>query len=326
MRQRTIDNSVSSLLKILFHMGNFSKQFRLGIARCLEPQHISNIFVCKELHETNVVWFQAPRDEWLDNMYVQQFFTANLVKLANRCGVIKVLNFSLCNNLTNNSVLSITCHCAKHLKILSLANCSQLTDASVAAVAEHCTQLEVLVIGGNEYITDGGITKLAVACTKLQYLCLNNMRITNLSLIKVAQHCTQLVQLNINNCFGLSKLEVDNVRQSHPNPQLEIQYNLVDLPFILPPGNLGIRLKINTYFKNCTVDLVTPNQPGHLLGIQLGDVFVTEWTLLAGAAARPLEIILRRRRSDGATSSSCQESIETIIERLRLRRKGNNTN
>ena len=74
------------------------------------------------------------------------------------------------------------------------------------------------------------------------------------------------------------------------------------------------------------MDLVTPNQPGHLLGIQLGDVFVTEWTLLAGAAARPLEIILRRRRSDGATSSSCQESIETIIERLRLRRKGNNTN
>ena len=113
MRQRTIDNSVSSLLKILFHMGDFSNQFRWRIVRCLEPQRISNIFVCKELHETNVVWFQAPRDEWLDNTHVQQFFTANLIKLTHRCGVITVLNFSKCNNLTNKSVLLFTCHCAQ---------------------------------------------------------------------------------------------------------------------------------------------------------------------------------------------------------------------
>lgn len=128
---------------------------------------------------------------------------------------LESVNLSGCVRLTDWSVLAITALFGEKLRSLKLEGCVRVSDRGLGMIAELCPCLVELDLSSCG-ISDDGVLRLATSTRGqcLEMLSLAGCKgITDKSLHCIEISMGTLVGLNIKQCDGLTKGEVDSVRE-----------------------------------------------------------------------------------------------------------------
>lgn len=126
---------------------------------------------------------------------------------------LETVDLSGCVRLTDWSVLAITNAFGEKLRSLKLDGCERVSDRSLEMIAELCPCLVELDLSSCG-ISDAGVLRLGRSRSQcIEILSLAGCKgITDKSLHHIEMMLGTLVGLNIKQCHGLSKKEVDSVR------------------------------------------------------------------------------------------------------------------
>ncbi|KAG0034578.1 Antagonist of MEN (Mitotic Exit Network) [Podila clonocystis] len=94
-----------------------------------------------------------------------------------------------------------------NLQVVEFYICEKLTDSIVVAIAENCPLLQHLLMPGCAKVTDVGIGKIALNCPRMKHLDLRACSsVSDESLILVAKNCKDLWHLNVGRVTASSKV------------------------------------------------------------------------------------------------------------------------
>lgn len=153
---------------------------------------------------------------------------ATIMTLSQSCPLLEVIDFSNCEQLTNDSILALCTHCrqlqrlylhhnnnytdamlsaiASHcdrLIALHVSHCSNLSPQGIARVLEHCHRLDTLYLGGRRPLSQEELMWLLARCGRLTYkLSLSVPTLSNEALYAVAKHCRGLQHIDLHCCSG----------------------------------------------------------------------------------------------------------------------------
>jgi len=97
---------------------------------------------------------------------------------------------------------AIAANCTSLLS-LYVAACTLVTDNSLAALGKWCCNLRELHIAGCSAICDDGLLALISGCTSLTCVIMDNVTVTDQSLVALAQRNTGLTTIQAVGCSGV---------------------------------------------------------------------------------------------------------------------------
>eukprot|EP00667_Euglena_gracilis_P002505 EG_transcript_2505 len=134
---------------------------------------------------------------------------AALLKIAEYCPNLKLLNLSGCTQLSGPTLARIAEGCPQ-LVFLSLSGCPQIPGEAVAQVLAHCRHIEALCLSGLKALDCGPTTfrtlhaSPALRAVDLSYC----STVTDASLVAIARYCNALEWLNLSGCTAITDVGV----------------------------------------------------------------------------------------------------------------------
>lgn len=117
-----------------------------------------------------------------------------LMKIANCSKFLQKIKLSN-RNITDRSIIKIAESCP-NLRILNLARCDRVTNRSVIKIAENCPDLKELNLSGCYSISDTSIIRIAESCPNMIELNLSGCRdVTDVCTLRIAESCSKLLRL-----------------------------------------------------------------------------------------------------------------------------------
>ncbi|EAA14603.5 AGAP010289-PA, partial [Anopheles gambiae str. PEST] len=111
-----------------------------------------------------------------------------------------------CYNITDMAIGHAFAADFPNLKVLNLSLCKQVTDSSLGRITQHLKNIEVLELGGCSNITNTGLSKeTADGTPALEYLGLQDcQRLSDEALRHIAQGLTSLRSINLSFCVSVT--------------------------------------------------------------------------------------------------------------------------
>jgi len=125
-----------------------------------------------------------------------------LKELAAHSTSLRWLNLTRCVSVSDSGVQAIAANCTSLLS-LYVAACTLVTDNSLAALGKWCCNLRELHIAGCSAICDDGLLALISGCTSLTCVIMDNVTVTDQSLVALAQRNTGLTTIQAVGCSGV---------------------------------------------------------------------------------------------------------------------------
>ncbi|XP_076229023.1 putative RNA-binding protein EEED8.10 [Nomia melanderi] len=133
----------------------------------------------------------------------------HLEEASKRCHNIKSLRLKCCN-IHHNDVKTISTHC-KNLKIFQFSWIWYLTTDAILHISK-LSNLEVLIISGNEFILNEHIQYISSNCQQLTYLDISDCRLIGTDGIAAVATLQNLETLIMNNVGSICDVSLRNLR------------------------------------------------------------------------------------------------------------------
>eukprot|EP01124_Arcella_intermedia_P015195 TRINITY_DN21706_c0_g1_i1.p1 TRINITY_DN21706_c0_g1~~TRINITY_DN21706_c0_g1_i1.p1 ORF type:complete len:417 (-),score=67.97 TRINITY_DN21706_c0_g1_i1:14-1264(-) len=190
----------------------------------------------------------------------------SIVKISESCTKMKQLCLWGLENITNQSVLSLTEHLKDSLTELSLAECVKIDDMGLVGI-KHCTRLRMLDLAQIKGITTNSITELDLL-PSLEILDLKSANVLPAFINKVLTSSFTLRILNLSQClkindstlttigknlFNMEKLALNGCKRISDAGILHIAYGCPKLIEIQLSGDINLTdNSLVPLVQNCT--------------------------------------------------------------------------
>nr|AFI78802.1 F-box family protein [Chlorokybus atmophyticus] len=143
-----------------------------------------------------------------------------LAWLATQCPQLQVLDVSACSLVSDEGLQHVGAHC-RSIQVVNITDCSKVTDEGVSAIANP--QLRHVFASGSK-ITDVTLLVLAETCKQLQILAVGNCAVSDVGLLSIGANCTSLIYFNCFGCTqGVSDVGIEHIAEnSRELEELEI--------------------------------------------------------------------------------------------------------
>ena len=153
-------------------------------------------------------------------VYCEALTDAFLFQLSERCPRVSKLTLWH-GNYTDAGVIAVTSQYTM-LVALELIDIAHLTDQSLVSIAKHCRGLKTLALRSNDHYTDAGLCHLFASCTQLTDVLLDLSRMTDRSVLALAQGCLMLSCLVLQADLVLTEKAIAYLATLHELQSLDI--------------------------------------------------------------------------------------------------------
>jgi len=120
--------------------------------------------------------------------------------LATYCTRLESVSLCECLRVSEKSLVPLFAALRGNLRYLSLVKCVWVRDASLKALARDCRKLGYLNVRGCAALSDHSLHRVFECCARLHSVDVGRCRVTDTSLITLAQHGRCLQKLGLRGC------------------------------------------------------------------------------------------------------------------------------